>query len=598
MKVKMEYEEVMLLSGNEAIARGIYEAGASIATGYPGTPSSEVIQELIKLGVNAEWSVNEKVAFEIAYAAALSGLRAAAVMKHLGTHWIIDPLAVSAVTGVEGGLLVVSADDPYPYSSQSSTDTRNHARTVHIPVFEPSDPPEAKEMVKLAFEISELIKLPIMMRYTARLAHGSAPVRIGSREELGRNAEFKKDPSRLVSTAPNARKNIPLIFEKLERAKKLFEGEPWISLRDGSGDTGIIASGVPYLAAMEIAEEMDLPLMKISVSHPLPEGPLLEFISGLKKVVVLEDLDPIIEDQVIILAYSNGLKLDVIGKRSGHLRPYGEIGPDEIRGIFHQREAIKEEIPRRVPQLCPGCPHRGSFLAIKGALSGKGIVLGDRGCYNQGGNPPLRAIDTAIAMGSSIAMAVGLSRSGIKEPIIAVIGDSTFFHAGIPPTIEAVISRSPIVIAILDNSWTAMTGHQPSPSTGLDSLGRPRPQLSVENLLSAIGIYNIKVVDPYNIDEGENAIREAIIKARESSMPSAVIFRRECALQAMRFGRWRKIIAKVDPEKCSACKLCLTTGCPAIHISQESKKAEIDPMDCIGCSICSQICPNRAIEVI
>ena len=288
MKVKMEYEEVMLLSGNEAIARGIYEAGASIATGYPGTPSSEVIQELIKLGVNAEWSVNEKVAFEIAYAAALSGLRAAAVMKHLGTHWIIDPLAVSAVTGVEGGLLVVSADDPYPYSSQSSTDTRNHARTVHIPVFEPSDPPEAKEMVKLAFEISELIKLPIMMRYTARLAHGSAPVRIGSREELGRNAEFKKDPSRLVSTAPNARKNIPLIFEKLERAKKLFEGEPWISLRDGSGDTGIIASGVPYLAAMEIAEEMDLPLMKISVSHPLPEGPLLEFISGLKKVVVLE----------------------------------------------------------------------------------------------------------------------------------------------------------------------------------------------------------------------------------------------------------------------------------------------------------------------
>ncbi|PNV78373.1 MAG: indolepyruvate ferredoxin oxidoreductase subunit alpha, partial [Thermoproteota archaeon] len=216
----------------------------------------------------------------------------------------------------------------------------------------------------------------------------------------------------------------------------------------------------------------------------------------------------------------------------------------------------------------------------------------------QGGNPPLRAIDTAIAMGSSIAMAVGLSRSGIKEPIIAVIGDSTFFHAGIPPTIEAVISRSPIVIAILDNSWTAMTGHQPSPSTGLDSLGRPRPQLSVENLLSAIGIYNIKVVDPYNIDEGENAIREAIIKARESSMPSAVIFRRECALQAMRFGRWRKIIAKVDPEKCSACKLCLTTGCPAIHISQESKKAEIDPMDCIGCSICSQICPNRAIEVI
>jgi len=598
MKAEMEYEKVMLLSGNEAIARGMYEAGVSVATGYPGTPSSEVIQEMIKLGMNAEWSVNEKVAFEIAYAAALSGLRAAAVMKHLGTHWIVDPLAVSAVTGVEGGLLVVSADDPYPYSSQSSTDTRNHARTVHIPVFEPSDPSEAKEMIKLAFEVSELIKLPIMMRYTARLAHGSAPVRIGNRVELERNAEFKKDPSRLISTAPNARKNIPLIFEKLEKARKLFEGEPWISFKKGSGDIGIIASGVPYLAAMEIAREMDLPLMKVSVSHPLPEKPVLEFISGLKKVIVLEDLDPIIEDQIIILAYNNGLKLEIVGKRSGHLKPYGEIGPDEIRGIFYRRKAVEEEIPRRVPQLCPGCPHRGSFIAIKRALSGRGIVLGDRGCYNQGGNLPLRAIDTAIAMGSSIAMAVGLARSGIKEPIVPVIGDATFFHAGIPPTIEAVISRSPIVIAILDNSWTAMTGHQPSPSTGLDSLGRPRPQLKIENLLESIGVCNIKIVDPYNIREGENAIREAIRKAKESSIPSAVIFRRECALQAVRFGRWRRKVARVDQEKCSACKLCLTAGCPAIQISQESGKAEIDPMDCIGCSVCSQICPNGAIEVI
>ena len=584
--------EVRLMSGNEAIARGLYESGVSLVTGYPGTPSSEVIKHLAEIdGELVCWSVNEKVAFEEAYAAALSGVRSACVMKHLGTHWILDPLAVSAITGVSGGLLIISADDPVPESSQSSTDTRNHAVICHIPVVEPSSPSEAKELVQHCFELSERFNIPVLMRYTARLAHMSEPVDLGRRTP-GRIAEFRSDPDRLVSIAPNARRNIPELFRKVEEIREFVGKSPWVRIEEGSGSLGVVTSGVPYLHLKEVVERENVRphVLKLSVAYPLPD--ISDFLSQMDRIIVLEDLDPIVEDQIYVLAYEKGISVKIIGKHSGHFRQYGEITYEDVRSalIGDPPRISRELVPRRIPQLCPGCPHRGAFVAIKSLKDA--IVLGDRGCYNQGGNPPLRAIDTAIAMGSSVAMAVGLWRAGVNRPIVAVIGDSTFFHAGIPPLVEAVVSRAPIVIAVLDNRWTCMTGHQPNPSTGLDHVGRERPRVSIEDVCRAVGVGFVITVDPYNVDEGRIAMKVALEVARYKSLPSVVVFRRECVLQVIR--REGRTGAKYSVgDECIGCLSCLSIGCPAMDLV-EGKVVILDT--CTGCGICSQVCPVGAIR--
>ncbi len=612
-----------LMTGNEAIARGLIESGASVVTAYPGTPSSEVLEAYVRMSkenglkVYAEWSVNEKVAFEISFAASLCGLRAASIMKHLGTHWVLDPLAVSVITGVRGGLLVISADDPEPLSSQSSTDTRNHAKLAHAIAVEPSDPAEAKELVEKALELSEKIEIPVIFRYTDRIAHGRAPVELNSipRDKYKRSPKFERNPNKLVSIAPNARKNIPQVFNKLERAKKIVSNPPWV-VKEGSseGGFGIIASGGPYYDVKEALSLMkidDVAILKLSIANPLPEDAILDFISDLDKVLVVEDLDPIIESEVYRIAQSNGISVKIYGKSTGHLRPYGELTSHQIlkallmiKEEWSNRLIPREkllEVPRRTPQLCAGCSHRGAYISIKRALKkeygGQGIVLGDRGCYNQGANPPLRAIDTAIAMGSSIAMAVGLVKSGIKEPVIAVIGDSTFFHAGIPPLIDAYVHKAPIVVAVLDNSWTSMTGHQPNPRTGKNAMGEPAPIVYPEKIAEGIGIEFIEVVDPYNITESEKAIIRALKTAKEG--PALVVFRRECVLQQLRRLRregYRPKPAKVNSERCKGCRICIKIGCPALEFDFSTKKARIIEKKCVGCSICAQLCPVNAIE--
>ena len=612
----------VLMTGNEAIARGLIEGGVSVATAYPGTPSSEILSALVRISkendlpVYAEWAVNEKVAFEISFAASLCGLRAAAIMKHLGTHWILDPLAVSAVTGIKGGLVVVSADDPAPLSSQSSTDTRNHAKLAHIIAVEPSDPAEAKELVKETIDISEKVGLPAIFRYTDRIAHGRAPIVLGELNEGMRKIvpNFKKDPDKLVSIAPNARKNIPELFKKLEKAKELVSKPPWI-IREGSssGEFGIITSGSPYHDVKEALSLMgidEVPLLKLCVSNPLPEKPISDFLSSVDEVLVAEELDPIIELEVFRIAFSNGIPVKIYGKSTGHLKPYGELTTDKIlRALLLMQgknldsmpsKTVAGDVPRRIPQLCSGCSHRGAYISIKNALKkafgGRGIVLGDRGCYNQGGNPPLRAIDTAIAMGSSIGMAVGLAKSGLNKPIITVIGDSTFFHAGIPPLIDAYVHKAPIVVALLDNSWTSMTGHQPNPRTGRNAMGDPAPTVLPERIAEGIGIQFIQVADPYDIAESEKAIIRALLAAKEG--PAMVIFRRECVLQELRRLRKEGIRPeplKVDPTKCTGCRTCIKIGCPALEFNFTTNRARIIEEKCVGCSICAQICPSNAI---
>jgi len=615
--------KLVLMMGNEAIARGAIEAGVQFAAAYPGTPSSEVLANLSavskKVGMYVEWSTNEKVAFEAAYSASLAGLRSIAIMKHLGTHWILDPLAVAAITGVEGGLVIISADDPHPHSSQSSVDTRYHGRIVNIPVVEPSDPGEAKDLVIHALDLSEKAKTPVLFRYTAAVAHGKGPVKLGPIRKESRTPSFPRDHGRLVSIAPNARVNIPKLFQRLEGVRDLVGREPFVKrLGPSSGDWGLITTGVPHSYAMDVLASEGLlnsvPILKLTITYPLPEDQILGFLKSVKKVLVLEELEPFLEDQIIKLVQLHDLDVKVYGKNTGHLRRYGEYSPAivgevmrELFGINYvatpafNLKKVSTSVQRRIPQMCAGCPHRGSYLAIKAALNRlgtDGLVFGDRGCYNQGANPPLDAIDTCIAMGSSIAMAAAARKAGENRPIIAVIGDSTFFHGGLPALVNAVVNKAPIVVAVFDNRWTCMTGHQPSPSSGVNAMGDNAPVLKPEDIAKALQVPYVKVVSPYNLKQAEQVMVEAIEAARKNGLPSLVVFRAECTLQVLRRLRkkgTRPKPATVDPALCTGCKECIKTGCPALGFDEELGKAFIYEDKCVGCMICAQVCPNNAI---
>ncbi|MGC9175370.1 MAG: thiamine pyrophosphate-dependent enzyme [Thermoprotei archaeon] len=621
-----EVEGVAIALGDEAVARGAEEAGVDVATAYPGTPSSEVLETLArhakKFGFHVEWSTNEMVAFEVAYAAALAGKRAMTIAKHLGTYWMVDPLMVAALTGVNAGFVIVTADDTHPYSSQNTGDTRYITRMARLPEVEPATVQEAKDATKWAFEVSEKLGLPVFVRLTHRLAHARAAITLSPVSSRRGPGSFKKNDDRYVMVAANVRKRQPSFEELQKQILSISESCPFNN-EDGNNDAplGVVACGGTYQFVREAISKLPNPeniaVFKLAMTNPLPQGKLVQFMAKRKLVLVVEEVEPIVEVELRSLAQSSGINALILGRGTGTIPRYGEITTDSIvKGVARAFEvgaakAILSDPPTQVsvqkladvenryPYLCAGCPHAASYLAIKRIIRKHGgVVAGDRGCYNQGVNPPLRALDTCISMGASISMAVGFEKAGVKGAIIAVIGDSTFFHAGIPALIDAVMENAHITVAVLDNRWTAMTGHQPSPSTGLNAMGEVSPSILVEDVARAVGVKKVITVDPLeDIKRSEAALEEAI----SSPGPSVVVFRHECALQIEREARRKGVklpLYEVDPSKCTGCRLCvLETGCPALVFDHTTKKVVINASECTGCGLCQQDCPFDAIHL-
>ena len=613
----------VLMMGNEAIARGAIEAGIKVATAYPGTPSTEIVDTLARvaknLNIHVEWAVNEKVALEIALGAAFSGVRALVAMKAPGVNVAMDALMSATYSGVNGGLVIIVADDPGPHTTQTEQDNRFMSRITLLPMLEPSDPQEAKDMVKEAFKISEELHLPVIVRTTTRVNHTSADVTLGEIEVVKREPWFVKEPMRYIraSMAWNLARH-KWLNQQMEKAKDFMENLPFNKLEmRGNEKYGVIVSGVSYTYLKEIIKKYgieDVAILKIGTINPLPEKLIKKLLSKVDKVLVLEELEPYLEFHIKALLTDINKHIEVLGKLNGIAPKESEFSPEIVRKAlekllgkelkaFHEesREELMEEVksilPRRAPPMCPGCPHRPAYLALKRAIKHLDLkleeapIFGDIGCYALSLQPPLEAIWTEHCMGASIGMAAGLYYSGSRQKAIATIGDSTFFHMGIQPLIDAVQHGADITIIVLDNGTIAMTGHQPHPGSGETATGEKVEPILIENIAKAIGVKFVKVVDPYNLKE----TTEAFIEAIKFKGVSVVIARRLCAILARR----RKLTGPpcyVDPDTCTGCRTCiLQLGCPSLV--WEGEKTIIDEDTCTGCGVCIQVCPYDAIKV-
>ncbi|WP_297064869.1 indolepyruvate ferredoxin oxidoreductase subunit alpha [Thermococcus sp.] len=615
VKIKAERREKKLLMGNEAIAYGALESGVVFATGYPGTPSTEVIETIARLKpeVFAEWAPNEKVALEEAAGVAYTGLRALVTMKCVGLNVAADPLMSLAYSGVEGGLVILVADDPGPHTSQTEQDDRYYGKLSLLPVLEPADPQEAHDIIKYAYELSERYKVPIIFRTTTRVNHTTADVEVGEFVELNRKPVFKKDIERYVRASMEGnRKRHRWLNETLAKIEEEFNSMPfnWV---EGSGKIGIIVEGAPYNYVREILPKLnvDFKVLKLSTPHPLPKKLVVDFLKSVDYAIVVEDGAPFLEEEVKIVAYEAGLRIPIYGKRTGHLPLEGELTPSLVRNAllrligeegetYEKPEEVKyaESLaPKRPPVMCPGCPHRGSYRAALDALRDLKLgrysvpIHGDIGCYALSLLPPLEAIWTEYVMGASISLANGQSVVMDKK-IIATIGDSTFFHNGIQPLIDAVYKNLNVLVMILDNRTTAMTGHQPHPGTGGSETGRKFNEIDIEALVKALGVKYVKTVDPYDLKQTREAIKEAM----QVEGPAVIIAKRECVIPVIRRGEIGEIPLVVE-EKCTGCKACiLLTGCPALVYDPKTNKVKIDGLLCTGCGVCNQTCPFDAIK--
>ena len=580
--IKTTSTNIKIMSGNEAIARGAYEAGVSLVSSYPGTPSSEITEFIKRYSeIYCEWAVNEKVALEVAIGASLAGKRSMTCMKHVGLNVAADPLMTLSYTGVNGGVVVVVADDPNMYSSQNEQDSRNYARFAKIPMLEPSDSNEAKEFVKIAFEISEKFCTPVILRSVTRLSHSMSKVEIFDRSEIN-DKELEKNIPKWVMVPANARQRHIFVEERLELLRKFNEESALIIEELNDNEIGIITSGIPYQYVKEALPEASI--LKLGMVWPLPFKRILEFSKKVKKLYVVEELDPIIETEL----RANNIKVKKL-KRSF----CGELSVDKVKKLFNVKSTKKlfnvpKNLPDRPPNMCAGCSHRGIFYAISKL---KFFAAGDIGCYTLGLLPPLSAIHSTVCMGASISMAHGIDRGSngkYANKTVAVIGDSTFLHTGINGLLNSVYNKGISTVIILDNRITGMTGHQPNPATGITIRGQEAPKVNFELLCRAFGVKNVVTVDPFDVDECIKVLKEETAKEELS----VVITNRPCIFAD------RTVITNpfyIQTDKCTGCTACTRLGCPAISWDKSSKKALIDESLCTGCGLCPKVCRFDAI---
>jgi indolepyruvate ferredoxin oxidoreductase alpha subunit len=612
----------ILALGNEAIVRGAIEAGCDVASSYPGTPSSEIGGVLSRiaeeLDIYFEYSVNEKVALELAAAASVSGLSALTFMKHVGLNVASDTLVSLAYVGVRGAHVIVSADDPGCHSSQSEQDNRWYARLANIPMLEPSSPQEAKDMMVAAFELSRKLELPVLLRTTTRIVHTRAPIVLGEIKKGRGKSVFEKDQERFMLVPAYALKDHAILIEKMKKAEDFCEhsGFNYIQNNDSPEKLGVISSGVSFDYCVDVLSAMGLHFktLKLGFTHPMPRRLCADFLRSIDSVIVTEELDPFLEEGIKSIAGEFNIPVTIYGKGSGHFPEVGEFNPDIVmEGIasivkehFPQLKINEEEIqvadleqlslPVRPPVLCAGCPHRATAYAAKQAASESAIFPMDIGCYTLVLEEPLTTADIVLCMGSSIGTACGFSRA-TDQQVLAFMGDSTFFHAGIPGLINAVHTGSDFVLSILDNATTAMTGFQPHPGNRVDSIGHKAKAVDIVEVVKGCGVESIISVDPYVLEKTIEAYKTAL----EHKGVSVIVARHACALVELRVKKRKGepvIPYEVDREICIQCYTCTSKfGCPASFMGEDGSPG-INATQCVGCGVCAAACPSGAIKPV
>lgn len=571
-----------LLIGNGAVARGLFEAGCKVVSSYPGTPSTEITEQAAKYDeIYTEWAPNEKVACEVAIGASFAGQRAFCAMKHVGLNVAADPLYTASYIGVNGGLIVAVADDPGMFSSQNEQDTRRHAIAAKVPVVEPSDSEECRDFVKYAYELSEKFDTPVILRLTTRVAHSRSLVELCDRV-VPEQKPYEKNVQKNVMMPAMAKGRHVFVEKRMKELAQYGESCPFNRVEMADTDIGVITSGISYQYVKEALGEK-VSVLKLGLTNPLPDNLILDFAKKVKKLYVVEELDPVIEERCKMLG------LEVIGKDIFSMcGEYSQsIVKEAILGQKTESISLETDIPVRPPVLCPGCPHRGLYYALKKLNV---YVSGDIGCYTLGALAPLSQVDTCVCMGASVSSLHGFNKANddkTAKKSVAVIGDSTFIHSGVTGLINIAYNKGISTVIILDNSITGMTGHQQNPTTGKTIKGDPTVAVNLEALAKAVGIENVRVIDPNDLENSKKVIAEEL----EKDEPSLVISRRPCAL--LKYVKHFPPL-KVNEDKCKGCKACMAIGCPSISI--KNRKAHIDETLCVGCDVCSQLCKFDAIE--